>query len=457
MTKSGTISFHHGLKIDPDKCVGCTTCMRVCPTEAIRIRNGKAAIISGRCVDCGECYRACKERAFYVEQDDFNKIFNFKYRVALFPAVLISQFPESITENHIYAVLKELGFTHTCEVEQPISVMQETMRDFIANYDGPKPIISTFCPAVVRLIQVKYPALLEHLLLIKAPHDLAVWYTRQKLETQGINPDEAGFFYITPCAAKIAAVKSPVGEEKSVVDGIINMRYIYNRIMQETSSINEPPPQCDCLEEVSREGILWSLPGGEEHVFDGKPAISVDGVQNVIRILERLERAELPAIDFLELRSCEEGCTGGILMTGNRFLTARNQRKRALNYPTASNFPEWETIADNLRLDAIEPRPMIHLDTDMAKAFEKLARARNIMCHLPGINCGVCGAPTCSALAEDMVRGEAKMSDCIFIQERWQKEGKISSEKAFKNLEKKWGEGRFDPDCTKRGAKNESN
>ena len=37
-------NFYHALKIDNDRCIGCTHCMKECPTGAIRIRDGKALI-----------------------------------------------------------------------------------------------------------------------------------------------------------------------------------------------------------------------------------------------------------------------------------------------------------------------------------------------------------------------------------------------------------------------------
>ena len=77
--------FYHALKIDNDRCVGCTHCMTKCPTGAIRIREGKASIRKGWCVDCGECLKACPTEAIYVEQDDFQKIFDYKARVVLVP------------------------------------------------------------------------------------------------------------------------------------------------------------------------------------------------------------------------------------------------------------------------------------------------------------------------------------------------------------------------------------
>ena len=84
--------FYHALKIDNDRCVGCTHCMTKCPTGAIRIREGKASIRKGWCVDCGECLKACPTEAIYVEQDDFQKIFDYKARVVLVPTVFFGQF-----------------------------------------------------------------------------------------------------------------------------------------------------------------------------------------------------------------------------------------------------------------------------------------------------------------------------------------------------------------------------
>ena len=34
---------------------------------------------------------------------------------------------------------------------------------------------------------------------------------------------------------------------------------------------------------------------------------------------------------------------------------------------------------------------------------------------LPGIDCGSCGAPTCSAFAEDIIKGETNADECTVI------------------------------------------
>jgi ferredoxin len=48
--------------VNREKCTGCGTCIDVCPTEAIRIEDGRA-VITVECVDCGACPRVCPEGA----------------------------------------------------------------------------------------------------------------------------------------------------------------------------------------------------------------------------------------------------------------------------------------------------------------------------------------------------------------------------------------------------------
>ena len=50
----------------------------------------------------------------------------------------------------------------------------------------------------------------------------------------------------------------------------------------------------------------------------------------------------------------------------------------------------------------------------MALAIAKLARLDAELAALPGRDCGACGAPTCAALAEDIVMERAARACCPY-------------------------------------------
>ncbi len=448
--------FHHALKIRQDVCIGCSHCMRVCPTEALRVRNGKAELYEQCCIDCGECFKVCPTNAIIIEQDDFKKIFNYNYRVALVPAILTGQFSDEITASAVTSILLKLGFNEVVEVEASVTLLKEEINSYIADKKHTKPVISSFCPAIVRLIQVKFPSLVENLMLIKPPLDITSIFIKKRLQEQGISDDQIGIFYITPCAAKIAAVKSPVGEDKSEVSGVLNMNLIYNKVLKSLVGLSEYEKEIkinkDCL---TGKSLIWSLTNGEASQIKGR-SLAIDGVNNVIEFLEKLENEDISDIDFLELRACDESCAGGVLTTGNRFLTVERLHKRAEESKNIDAKNSGNRILDyknfltaRMGIDEIKPRSMMKLDEDMIKAMKKMERSNRLMCFLPGIDCGSCGAPSCQALAEDIVQGTAAISHCIFLQKTMEQTRKLHPDHSFRIMEKIWGKDRFEKNCNK--------
>ena len=87
-------TYVHSVSLDKEKCTGCTTCLRHCPTEAIRVKDGCAVINPDRCIDCGECIRVCPQKAKRAECNKFSDMERFKWRIALPAPTLYGQFEE---------------------------------------------------------------------------------------------------------------------------------------------------------------------------------------------------------------------------------------------------------------------------------------------------------------------------------------------------------------------------
>jgi iron only hydrogenase large subunit-like protein len=445
--------FHHALKIQKDQCIGCSHCMNICPTEAIRVKNGKAELFENRCIDCGECFRVCPVGAIIIEQDDFNKIFQYKHRVALLPAVLIGQFPDDVKTSQIYSVLIDLGFTDVYEAEHGVDVLKDSIKEYVTKNENNKPFISSFCPAVIRLIQVKFPALVDNIVPLHPPLDIAALYYKQKLIDQGADESDIGIFYVTPCAAKIAAIKSPVGEDKSPINGVINMDFIFNKVYTSVKRGDYIAIQDQNKEQLTPEGTLWSLTNGEADNMEGR-CLAIDGVHNVMDFLEKVENEEIKDVDFLELRACDESCAGGVLNTQNRFLTVERLKKRAKYFKeNYSDFGEKdilnyaEYLNEGIGIGKIKPRSMMKLDENMAEAMKKMRRVKEILKCLPDVDCGACGAPNCQALAEDIVQERAVINHCIFIQKIFEKKGIIDWEQSHEIMKSIWGDEKLNRKC----------
>lgn len=454
-----TPQFFHALKILEDVCIGCSHCVRVCPTEALRIRDGKSHLYPDKCVDCGECYRVCPVSAIINNHDDFDQIFKYTHRIALVPSIVLGQFKDGIEPEHVFSVLFSLGFTDICEGEEGSRLLTELVNQRVADHTVEHPVISSFCPAVVRLIQVNFPGLTPNIMPIKAPLDFSAMYIRQKYRDRGIDDSQVGIFYITPCAAKIVAIVSPVAVDSSGINGFINLDFIYNKVMKMvklSGGVQHIPTSR--FSNLDGQQIVWALTGGEAACIAGR-SLSIDGMKNVIDFLEKLENEEIANVDFLELRMCDQSCAGGILTPSNRFLVVELMQKRASKVDVTTLSFDIDSYADLLKAnsatEAIRPRTSLRYDVDVSKAIAKMEKVRRLMCYLPGIDCSVCGAPTCQAHAEDVVQRRSVITNCIFLQKMLENQRLLDSKHALRMIEKIWGKDRFDRKWIKRDKNNE--
>ena len=179
----------HSVRLEGDKCRGCTNCLKRCPTEAIRVRGGRAHIIDERCIDCGECIRVCGYHAKVAVTDPLSAISRFKYKIALPAPSLYGQFASLKSISQVLNGLKQMGFDDVFEVARGADVVSRAIRERLKNPDIPRPVISSACPAIVRLIQVRFPDLLDHIVDVRQPMEVAAMIARQEfVRKNGVEP-----------------------------------------------------------------------------------------------------------------------------------------------------------------------------------------------------------------------------------------------------------------------------
>ena len=393
---------HNTVILDPDKCKGCITCMKRCPTEAIRVRNGKASVMYERCIGCGECVRLCPHQAKLPSYDPFDIKKDYKYKIALPAPSLYGQFENLTNVDYVLNGLLEIGFDDVYEVGRGANLCSELTKILFDRESFKKPVISTACPAILDLILVRFHELKPHLLELLAPVDIAAKLAIKRALDRGIPREDIGVFFISPCPAKVFALKQGIGVDKPYVNGVLSASEVYMQLLPVMKTVQLKP-----LTKLSVQGISWASSGGEAANCSREKYLAADGIENVIKVLNALEDGQLRNIEFIELNACVGGCVGGVMNVENPFVAKARIRELRRKLPLRFNeladegqsldFYKWERVP--------ELKDVYALSTDRVTAMKKMMEIEKIFKNLPHRDCGMCGAPSCRAFAEDLVNG----------------------------------------------------
>lgn len=404
--------YWHSVILDKALCCGCTNCLDRCPTQAIRVIDGKAKIINDRCTDCGECIKVCPYHAKGALTEDLESLKPYKYTIAIPSISIFGQFPLEYDPNQILNGFLKLGFDDVFDSSFAADCVTAKQDQYLREHHEHRPMISTYCPAIVRLIQIRYPSLLENIIPIESPMEVAGRLARKKAMAEtGLSSEEIGIFFISQCPAKITSVQTPIGIEKSSIDGVIAINKIFAKLLKSIEEVKEQKE----LRKGSGYGIGWGRVSGQSYALRLDNYLGVDGIQEVIKILDKIELGKLPGIDFFEGYACVTGCVGGPLNVENAFI-AKSRITKLGRAEARLPLDELAAIYDSAGIDFnqdIEPRQVMQLDGDFRKAMEKMSKIEEIARQLPQIDCGACGSPTCRSLAEDIVQGNASLEDCV--------------------------------------------
>jgi iron only hydrogenase large subunit-like protein len=413
----------HAIHITQDKCIGCVRCMAACPTKAIRVKDGKARIIDERCIDCGECLRFCPYDAVHSHTTSFAALDAFAYKVAIPSTVIYGQFGSATLPNEILSALRRVGFDEVYDPSAICELNTAAIEEYLHEHPQPRPFITSTCPVVVRLIQRRYPGLCAQILPIEPPREVAAKILRTILpKALNLPPEKIGIIHLTPCPAKMVSINSPATLEKSYLDGAISIRDIYPEVLNALRKSQDDALMRHLFPETlfSGIGMGWSLSGGEIRGFKSHRAVAVSGVADTMRVLDQVEAGLLQDIDLLECTVCPDGCVGGPLQVESRFLA----KSRILQLVDAAGDRAVVDHKDVSRLyhknflsfdHPVTPAEALPLDADPARAIGKARRREKLFKKLPRRDCGICGAPDCWTLADDVVRGAARLADCPFV------------------------------------------
>ncbi|MGN0452797.1 MAG: [Fe-Fe] hydrogenase large subunit C-terminal domain-containing protein [Ruminococcus sp.] len=407
-------NYEHSVRLDVKKCIGCTTCLRHCPTQAIRIKNGHAVINEKRCIDCGECIRVCPKKAKKAVCNKLVEMDRFKWKIALPAPTLYGQFENLDDVDIVLNGLLKIGFDDVFEVSSAAELVSAYTRTYLKTPGVKKPAISSACPVVLRLICLRFPSLKDNIIPMLPPMEIAAQMAKKRAKENHpeLSDDDIGVCFISPCPAKASYVKNGFGDYKSQVDVVISISDVYFELVAAMSHSDE-------ITSISHSGMIgigWARSGGEATALFNEAYLAADGIDNVNRVLDQIENDSIPPLEFIELNACTGGCVGGVLTMQNPFIAKAKLQTLRRYLPVSLNFlteEEAEIIPDNYFFgDMPTYYPISRLSESRSESMRMLSEINKLKNDLPGIDCGACGAPTCQAFAEDVIKGTADLSCC---------------------------------------------
>jgi anti-sigma regulatory factor (Ser/Thr protein kinase)/Fe-S-cluster-containing hydrogenase component 2 len=362
----------NSMRLRGELCRQCLQCIHTCPTMALRLQRGAPQLLMHLCVECTACIERCPSRALDIEG---TASMPPRGKPLVVPAAFLCQFP-GFAPSQIARELSDLGYddmrsTGACE-----QALADAVLDAANDPLSRSPVIAPMCPAVVALIEIRFPSLLGHVAPFLSPIEAAASDITDKASAVAICPSQR--------TALLARGLSP--------DRVFAPHALRATVL---SKLRLKPERC-----VEAASPAPKLPARAERT----DSLRVDGIRDVMRTLDDMENGFLGGLRVLELYACEPGCFGSGLLGDTSRAMARHRWDSA-------PLPDARARACR-RQQPREPRPGLRLDPDMGKAISKLAKIDELWQTLPGRDCGLCGAPNCRAFAEDVVLERVSKRAC---------------------------------------------
>ena len=331
--RPGAITFddEQVAHIDKSKCVECGKCAKVCPYSAIinfkrpcekackvkaisMAKDGVAEIDSEKCLACGSCVYQCPFGATVdvssitdiiktLMASDDNR--NYKVHAIVAPAIA-GQFTYA-KPGQIFSAIKEIGFYSIEEAALGADIVAYHEAEELKDREF---MTSSCCPAFVKYIKTKFPALTEYISGSLSP--MAV--TGKLIKDR--DPD-AKVVFIGPCTAKKAEIRDP--RVSPYIDYVMTFEELQALIDSKDIEVNKLP-ELD-LNEASYFGRIFARTGGvteaikeavKEHGYEDmkfEPAVC-DGIDKCKTALLKAGRGIFTS-NFIEGMACIDGCIGG--------------------------------------------------------------------------------------------------------------------------------------------------
>ncbi|MEG0409578.1 MAG: [Fe-Fe] hydrogenase large subunit C-terminal domain-containing protein [Erysipelotrichaceae bacterium] len=375
-------------------CRNCFKCVRMCPTKSISFSNGKPQIDEKQCIACGRCYLICPQSAKQVISD-MDKVKNWlKNKEEVVISVAPAYQSVWVSFSKLKQGLMELGFSHVEETavgaavvsSQYLSLIEEgTMRN----------IIETCCPAIVKLIETRFPELIPQCSPVASPMVVHCRMLKAKYPN-------AKIVFLSPCIAKQQEALDP--RFSDAVDAVLAM-----------NDMDEWLLDIDGFDEIEEkdENIarLYPVSGGIIKTFPPQSAyktLVIEGLDRCTGALKSIMNGHLKGY-FFEMNACPGGCLGG------PYLCAYQENEWLAQSRIARNeaAPKIKSEKHESYVNAVYENHFIDEGSFTENQILEVLSRTGKQDKSKRLDCGACGYETCRAKAIAVLQGKSDAELCL--------------------------------------------
>jgi hypothetical protein len=247
------------------------------------------------------------------------------------------------------------------------------------------------------------------------------------IKKYGVSEDKVTLYYINPCPTKRGPVQDTSAGKKRETSIALGINDIYADLKHQIDHMQDADQnpyanniRFDFEYCHTGNGPMWGLSGGEIADMNIDNSLAVSGLDETITYLEKIELGLFSNLEYIELRTCREGCLGGPLTAIDKYLAKSSVKKmikmlgRGRRLSLGKILRQYE--AGKFLTDK-DPDKLIQLFGSRTKpmSIETVQKVEEILERIKGHDCSVCGAPTCRTFAEDVVKGEASLDECLLL------------------------------------------